>query len=196
VIARRLQQARAGAGLALLVAAAVLLGDRAHLAVKRQVAAFLIERAFRAHLEDGRAHRPWSWADTWPIARIEVPRLGVSRTVLAGASGGSLAFGPGHVDGTALPGTVGTAVVAGHRDGSFAFLAHVVPGDAIRVVTRDGTSTYRVEATWVTTAEDASVLAPDGPRLHLVTCHPFGGVLPGPDRFVVTAVRVQYPTLV
>ena len=38
------------------------------------------------------------------MARLSVPRLGLERHVLAGAHGRSLAFGPGHLDGTPLPG--------------------------------------------------------------------------------------------
>ena len=38
------------------------------------VAGILIDRAFETHLKDGLPHRPWSWADTYPIARLEVPR--------------------------------------------------------------------------------------------------------------------------
>ena len=54
------------------------------------------------HLADGEAHPPWRWADTSPIARLEVPRLGVRRVVLAGATGAVLAFGPGHIHGVVV----------------------------------------------------------------------------------------------
>ena len=33
-----------------------------------------------------------------------------------------MAFGPGHLSGTPLPGEAGNAVVSGHRDTHFAFL--------------------------------------------------------------------------
>ena len=46
----------------------------------------------------GSAVKPWSWADTWPVARIAVPRLGRHAIALAGSSGQALAFGPGHVE--------------------------------------------------------------------------------------------------
>jgi sortase A len=188
--ARRRRSAVACAvGGALLVAGgAGVLAERAWIAGKAAVASVLVERAFRAHLDDGLPHRPWRWADTWPVARIELPRLGVSRIVLAGATGSSLAFGPGWVDGTALPGSGGTTVVAGHRDGSLAFLRHVAAGDAVVVETRSGTARYRVASAAVTAADDASVLAPRGPRLVLVTCHPFDGLLPSAERYVVTAL--------
>jgi len=76
-------------GLGLLGGGGALLGEQAWLSVKASLAERLIEHAFAAHLEDGGVHRPWRWADTHPIARLEVPRLGVERIVLAGASGSS-----------------------------------------------------------------------------------------------------------
>ena len=93
-----------------------LLAGQAHLKSKALLADWLIDRAYSGYLFDGRAHRPWAWADTHPIARIEVPRLGLRRTILAGASGSSLAFGLGHVSGTAFPGERGNCAIAGHRD--------------------------------------------------------------------------------
>ena len=41
---------------------------------KALLAQVLLERAFAASLATGGAVKPWSWADTWPVARIEVPR--------------------------------------------------------------------------------------------------------------------------
>src|SRR5690554_7600454 len=41
--------------------------------------------------------RPWPWADTWPVAKLELPELGVSMIVLEGLHGESLAFGPGRM---------------------------------------------------------------------------------------------------
>src|SRR5262249_22164287 len=103
----------AGAGL-LLAAGGALLGRGLYLEAKGALARILIERALAAHLQDGRPHRPWSWADTTPIAVLELHRLSVRRVVLEGASGTSLAFGVGHIDGTARPNSPGTCVLAGH----------------------------------------------------------------------------------
>ena len=65
--------------------------------------------------------------------RLEAPDLGVRQIVLAGASGRTLAFGPGHMDGTAAPGASGHAVISGHRDTHFRFLQDLATGDALRV---------------------------------------------------------------
>jgi hypothetical protein len=63
-------------------------------------------------LSGGETVKPWPWADTWPIARLSAPRHGVDLFVLAGATGRTLAFGPGHVDGTARPGRPGCSHVS------------------------------------------------------------------------------------
>lgn len=175
-----------------LLLGGVLVGERVWLAAKARVAVVLIERAFTAHLEDGAPHPPWDWADTWPLARLEVPRLGIERIVLAGATGATLAFGPGHVDGTARPGSSGNVVLAGHRDTTFAFLRNLSAGDVVRLRTRGGVELFRVERLEVRDMHDADVLAPTAePTLTLITCYPFDRLVGGPQRYVVTCVRLD-----
>ena len=134
--------------------------------------------------------RPWPWADTWPVARLEVPARGDSAIVLAGATGESLAWGPGHLAGSAPPGAPGNSVVAGHRDTHFAFLRELAAGDALRVERRDGgVVVYRVVGARVVHERDTRSLAgSDDRRLTLITCWPFDALRPGgPLRYVVTA---------
>ena len=117
------------------------------------------------------------------------------RTVLAGASGSSLAFGPGHVDGTATPNRQGNCVVAGHRDSWFAFLKELRIGDEVVVTTRDGVRRYRVAGTDVHSMWDTDVAAAtDGSRLTLVTCFPFDGLVGSTRRYVVTCLPVPDTT--
>ena len=91
----------------------------------------------RGDLEGRTARRPWSWADMHPIARLTVPRLGIERPILSNASGSALAFGIGHIDGTAGPATAGNCVVAGHRDSWAAFLADLRVADAVVIEAPD-----------------------------------------------------------
>ena len=72
------------------------LGLGAWIHAKAMLAQSLLETAWSETLRTGKEVKPWPWADTWPVARLTVPRLGIRRIVLAGASGSSLAFGPGH----------------------------------------------------------------------------------------------------
>ncbi len=156
---------------------------------KAALAQVLLERAFVRSLETGRPERPWPWADTWPEARIEIPRLGLSQVVLAGDSGQALAFGPGQVPGTPEAGEEGIAVYAAHRDTHFRALAGVAIGDLLRVIRRDSqVHVFRVSGTEVV-RWDASGIEPraSGRKLILATCWPFDAVTHGPLRFLVLA---------
>jgi sortase A len=176
------------AGVALLASGVALLGEQAWLGAKAALAEALIDRALDRHLEDGRPHRPWSWADTWPMARLECPRLGLARPVLAGSSGGSLAFGLGHLDGTAPPNGRGNCVVAGHRDTWARFLGSLREGDVLRLRSHGETVDYTVDAVAVVHESEAWVSEPtEARRLTLVTCYPFSGLLGSPWRFVAVA---------
>jgi len=75
----------------LCVTGLVLFGQGVWIHAKALLAQVLLERAFAASLADGQPVKPWSWADTWPVARIEVPRLHRSEIALAGSSGQALA---------------------------------------------------------------------------------------------------------
>jgi sortase A len=180
-----------GAGLAGLGLLLLLQGGAVH--AKARLAQHLLERAFARSLETGQAERPWSWADSWPEARIEIPRLGLSQIVLAGDSGQALAFGPGHVPGTAEVGREGVTVFAAHRDTHFRALAEIALDDLIRVTRRDGqTFEFRVTGTEVV-RWNASGIEPrqSGRELVLATCWPFDAVTPGPLRYLVRAAPVE-----
>lgn len=156
---------------------------------KAALAQVLLERAFAESVISGAPVKPWSWADTWPVARIEVPRLGVSVIALKGASGQALAFGPGHLDNTPQAGEEGTAVYAAHRDTHFTFLRDIKENDRIRITRRDGRSfTFRVTHMAVARWDEAEI-DPDARGAHLVlaTCFPFDAVTSGPLRYLVYA---------
>jgi sortase A len=180
---------------ALMIGGGGLVGQAAWIHVKALLAQMLLERAFAEARATGKDVKPWSWADTWPVARVAVPRLRRSTIVLAGASGQALAFGPGHVERTPVAGEPGTAIYAAHRDTHFAFLGEVTVDDEIRVTRRDGVDLrFRVTATSVV-RWDASGIEPHaaGRRLALVTCWPFDAKFLGPLRYVVHAELVDAP---
>lgn len=186
-----------GARRALRLAAAALLAagvwevtGAGYVHAKAFAAQQLLDAAWQRTRAGANAARPWPWADTWPVARLVAPRLGVARIVLADASGRSLAFGPGHLPGTALPASEGNSVIAAHRDTHFAFVRELAVGDVLLVEPPAGPPVrYRVEGMRVTSADDAGVVLDRGDaRLTLVTCWPFGAVSPGtPWRYVVVA---------
>ena len=160
---------------------------------KGRLAQFLLEDAWARTTQGQRQDqaRPWPWSDTWPLARLRVPRLGIDLIVLAGASGRTLAFGPGHHDGTALPGgAVGNAVISGHRDTHFRFLQELEAGDELVIESADGSRrAYRVRGATIVDYRTARLpLHTPAPRLTLVTCYPFEALVPGgPLRYLVVA---------
>ena len=173
-------------------------GEAAYIHAKAWLAQRLIASAWSRSLASGAAAKPWPWADTYPVARLDAPRQGQALMVLAGANGRTLAFGPGHVDGTPLPGDSGNAVVSGHRDTHFAFLRNLRSGDPLEVQTADGRLThYVVSGIEVVRNSDVRVLLDAGDdRLTLVTCYPFDSPVPGgPLRYVVVATRTLSPAL-
>jgi sortase A len=183
---------RFAAPLTLALAGLVLFGQGAYIHAKALVAQVLLERAFTEAIASGHATKPWSWADTWPVARIEVKRLHASAIVLAGSSGQALAFGPGHVELTPDAGERGVAVYSAHRDTHFSFLRDVVIGDEIAITRRDGNVFhYRADGASVVRF-DASGIDPltDGYELVLSTCWPFDAVMPGPERYVLHAALI------
>jgi len=179
--------------LLLALAGLVLFGQGAYIHAKALLAQVLLERAFAETIASGRATKPWSWADTWPVARIEVKRLGASAIMLAGSSGQALAFGPGHVELTPNAGERGVAVYSAHRDTHFRFLKNVAIGDEIDITRNDGrTFRYRADGAAVVRF-DASGIDPltDGYELVLSTCWPFDAVTPGPTRYVLHATMIR-----
>jgi len=162
--------------------------------VKAQVAQILLVRAWDRTRAGAANAKPWPWADTWPVGRLRVPRLGVDEIVLAGASGGSLAFAPGHLDGTALPGACGNCVLSGHRDTHFRFLSKLRLGDVLELEAPDGrVQRFAVTSTHILRHADMFVLDDETASvLILTTCYPFDAVVPGgPLRFVVRAEAVR-----
>src|SRR6476469_6162591 len=178
--------------LLLAFAGLILFGQGAYSHAKALMAQVFLERAFEKTIASGRETKPWSWADTWPVARIEIKRVHASAIALAGSSGQALAFGPGHVERTPEAGERGVAVYSAHRDTHFAFLKKVAVGDEIDVTRHDGrTFRYRVDATSVVRF-DASGIDPlsDGHELVLSTCWPFDALTQGPERYLVHATML------
>jgi len=172
-------------------------GEAAYIQAKAWVAQRLIAAAWERSLASGVGVKPWPWADTYPVARLEAPRQGAASMVLAGAGARTLAFGPGHVDGTPLPGDPGNAVVSGHRDTHFAFLRELRSSDVLVVHSASGRVVrYVVCAIEVVHNKDVRVLLDTGDdRLTLVTGYPFDSAAPGGSlRYVVVATRTLSPS--
>jgi sortase A len=161
--------------------------------VKAVVAQILLERAFDKSVAMHQPQRPWSWADMAPIARITMPRLGVSRIVIDTGSGQAMAFGPTLLPGAAALDEPGTSVIAAHRDTHFRFLQNARRGDLILVEGLDGvTRRYRITGRRVVRWDRFAISSDHADRrLALTTCYPFGAQVHGPWRYVVYADAVR-----
>lgn len=178
--------------LALLLAALGVwqVGEAGYMHAKALLAQHLLEESWADTVSTGKQVKPWPWADTAPVARLRVPSLDEDMIVLAGGSGRTMAFAPGHLDGTPLPGQPGLSVIGGHRDTHFRVLQDLTPGTEILVDDARGRAhVFRVTETRVVDSRVTRLDPVDTePGLALVTCWPFDAIVPGgPMRYIVMA---------
>src|SRR2546423_8071744 len=178
----------------LLLSGMVLSGRAVYLHAKAELASVLIHRAWEQSVRSGRPHAPWPWADTHPVGRLRIPRLGYDEIVLEGATPRTLAFGPARLFSGANMGEPGNLVLAGHRTSWFLPLQGIHQGDTIQLEWFDAhhgglrTRTYTVDVVRMTDPQDVTLLAPIAEdALTLVTCYPFGSSPYSPQRYIVRA---------
>ncbi|MDA9982313.1 class GN sortase [Gammaproteobacteria bacterium] len=179
--------------LTLLLVGSWQFGTGIYMAGKARLAQILLSAAWARTSQYGKPTAPWPWADTYPVARLEVPGLDIDQIILAGASGRTLAFGPAHVDGSAAPGSSGTSIISGHRDTHFEFLRHLQTGDLL-IVSDAGNNRrrYRVDRNEILDTRNRQLrIDPANEALVLVTCFPFDALIAGgPLRYLVHAEAV------
>jgi sortase A len=111
-----------------------------------------------------------------PVAVMEIPAIGLTRTIVEGVGVDDLKQGPGHYPGTPLPGQAGNAAIAGHRTtygAPFYRLNELEPGDEIELQTLQGEFTYEVTRKHVVSPDQVEVLDPtEDAQLTLTTCEP------------------------
>lgn len=175
----------------LLLVSAYLFSSAGYIHAKAILAQYLIEDAWQQSLREQQPVTPWSWADTWPVAEIRLADQVMY--VLSGASGRVLAFAPGHLSHTPLPGEDGNSVISGHRDTHFAVLEYLQVGDRIDTRTQQGNSQYRVEDLRIAHQSQMELTySDDNDLLTLITCYPFHGLaLDTQLRYVVRARKVE-----
>ncbi|MDQ6677737.1 MAG: class D sortase [Acidobacteriota bacterium] len=126
------------------------------------------------------------------LAKLSIPRLSTVLYVLEGTDDNNLKRGPGHLEGSVMPGRAGNCVIAGHRDTHFRILKNITRGDEILIQSRQGTYRYKVTGTSVVSPDNTDSLQPTSKAvLNLITCFPFNYVGSAPRRFVVHADLIQ-----
>jgi sortase A len=128
------------------------------------------------------------FADGDPVARLEIPRMGLDEIVVSGVGVDDLKKGPGHYSQTPLPGEHGNAAIAGHRTtygAPFLDIDNLKPGDEVVATTYAGRYVYKVTGTTIVSPSEISVLddTPDD-RITLTSCDPKYSAT---NRIIVTA---------
>ena len=127
------------------------------------------------------------------VDHLVIPAIGVDKFVVEGTGEEDLRRGPGHYTGTAFPGQIGNAAIAGHRTtygAPFYRLNELAVDDPIYITDLAGhTWTYKVsQAPVVVSPDDVAVLDPTKfAQLTLTTCNP---------RFSATSRLVVFARLV
>lgn len=110
------------------------------------------------------------------IARLRVPRLGLSAIVVNGTDTESLKRGPGRYLGTAMPGEGQLVYIAGHRTtygAPFSDIDKLKPGDRVFLELPYGTLEYSITGHRIVRATELSVLKSKGvEQLALQACWP------------------------
>ena len=146
----------------------------------------------KKHQADNAIHKPWPWADTWPVAKLLVPQHNIEQIVLAGDSGNSLAFGPGYSFASATPNSAGTTVISAHRDTHFRFLKKLKINEMIYLQTTDKTMPYQIYDMQIVNSKTFKLQpVSDRQTLVLVTCYPFNSLTSGGSlRYLVYAATL------
>lgn len=154
-----------------------------------------LERRFARPLGFGTAPVGGRIGNGTPVARLDIPAIGVHQVVVEGSQADNLRNGPGHLAASPLPGQIGNAVLVAHRlawGGPFERIATLRPGDQIDVTTGQGHFRYRVSGHSDLPASDVKPLqATKDNRLTLLTA----ANLAASRRIAVTADLVGKPAV-
>ena len=179
----------------LLITGACLSGRALYMHAKAELAGILVRRAWEQSVQSGRPQAPWPWADTHPVARIRIPRLGMTKSFWKARRREHWPLVL-HTCSMALAlGEAGNLVLAGHRTSWFRPLEGIAQGDTIQIQWFDAhrgglqERTYTVNMISVVEPQDTALLAPTSEdELTLITCYPFGRGPRSPQRYIVRAL--------
>lgn len=114
------------------------------------------------------------------IGLIEIEALELKYPIVEGADSKQLAYGIGHISGTAAVGSTGNCVLAGHRGSRygtyFKYLNRLTEGDVVKITDKEGNvHLYEVVSSEVVGPYDNFVKAQgDKTELTLLTCENSG----------------------
>ncbi|HZI42884.1 MAG TPA: class D sortase [Gemmatimonadaceae bacterium] len=125
-----------------------------------------------------------------PVARLQIPRIGLDEIVLEGVGDDELNAGPGHLPGSVLPGVSGNAIISAHRDRHFHRLDELQLGDTIRTETGHSSGLWVIVGRRVVERATPALFTANEPQLTLTTCWPVRYFGSAPDRLILSAKPV------
>ena len=127
------------------------------------------------------------------IGILEIPRLDAELPIIEGTDEDELEKGVGHYSSTALPGQPDQILLSGHRDTVFRRLGELEIGDIFYISMPYGSYSYEITHTQIVDANDTTVIQTTAPieTLTVSTCYPFSFIGDAPDRYVMTALRIN-----
>lgn len=129
------------------------------------------------------------------IGILEIPALKAELPIIEGTDEEELEKGVGHYAGTVFPGQKDQILLSGHRDTVFRKIGELKMGDELVVKMPYGDFTYEIIDSFIVDADDNTVIKSTAPEeiLTLSTCYPFYFVGSAPERYILTAKRVEAP---
>jgi sortase A len=178
----------------LILTGSALVAHSCYFYAKGALAQLLLDHAWEKAKETKKFVKAWGWADTWPVGKLNIKSIGLSKVVMNDADKRSLVFGPAHIPVTSRPGAHGNIAIAGHRDSFFRNLGLVKRGEVIELDSMRPVQYFIVTGTHITYPEDTRWIenTPED-TITLITCYPFDYVGPAPKRYVVRGKRVATP---
>nr|WP_233569705.1 class D sortase [Planomicrobium sp. Y74] len=128
------------------------------------------------------------------IGWLLIPSLDMKYPVYWGTDEETLMQGVGYHLGnfTTPPDGLRHTVLSGHRDTVFRELGQLEQGARMYVQFENIQYEYEIKKTWITDAEDRSVIVEKTePTLTLTTCYPFNFIGSAPDRYIIEAALID-----
>jgi len=168
-----------------------LLSSSIYMLAKAELSQYFIKDAWEKTLDDKQNHKPWSWADTYPIMQLSVPRIGRNSYVLQGGSGRNMAFSVVHLTPSGMPGNSKSTIISGHKDSHFEYLKELKIGDLIVTKDKNKTHNYKVTSLDIVDSNNNSIAIRNTNELILTTCYPFNDLeFRGNLRYIVHASTI------
>jgi len=142
----------------------------------------LIEAAWERSVRDQTHHKPWPWADTYPVGKLNIPSLNIELYLLQGDTGQALAFAPGmtvyETKLTNAPHITNTYLLQAHRDTHFKFLPKLKRGEQLSLEMLSEKKLFYVHQHKIfETPEFSTPSDLEHDLLLLSSCYPFANAL-------------------